>query len=114
MGTSAGGVRWRRIGIWVGIWSWRAIWGVGVGVDSCRGIRGVGIDVGALGKSRRPLCKSCLDWSARRTHLAGSLGTAFLDRFYQLGWAKRQDQSRVVAFSEKGERQFMSSFPFEE
>ena len=74
---------------------------------------GFGIDVGALGKSRRPLCKSCLDWSARRTHLAGSLGTAFLDRFYQLGWAKRQDQSRVVAFSAKGERQFMSSFSFE-
>jgi DNA-binding transcriptional ArsR family regulator len=70
-----------------------------------------GIDVGALGKSRRPLCKSCLDWSARRTHLAGSLGTAFLGRFYQLGWAKRHDQSRIVAFSANGERQFMSSFP---
>lgn len=70
-----------------------------------------GIDVGALGKSRRPLCKSCLDWSARRTHLAGSLGTAFLDRFYHLGWAKRQDQSRVVAFSAWGEGAFLRRFP---
>ena len=70
-----------------------------------------GIDVGALGKSRRPLCKSCLDWSARRTHLAGSLGTAFLDLFYDLGWAKRPGDSRVVTFSAKGESQFLTNFP---
>ena len=70
-----------------------------------------GIDVGTLGKARRPLCKSCLDWSARRTHLAGYLGTAFLDRFYDLGWAKRQDQSRVVTFSATGESRFLANFP---
>ena len=44
-----------------------------------------GIDVAALETSRRPLSKSCLDWSVRRTHLAGSLGAAFLDRFRELG-----------------------------
>lgn len=70
-----------------------------------------GIDVGTLGKARRPLCKSCLDWSARRTHLAGSLGTAFLDLFYDLGWAKRPGDSRVVTFSAKGESQFLTNFP---
>ena len=37
-----------------------------------------GIDLASVSRSRRPLCKSCLDWSSRRTHLAGSLGTAFL------------------------------------
>ena len=66
-----------------------------------------GIDLTALATSRRPLCKSCLDWSSRRTHLAGSLGTAFLDRFYELGWAKRVEGSRVVAFSAKGERNLL-------
>jgi DNA-binding transcriptional ArsR family regulator len=74
-------------------------------------IREFGIDVEALRKSRRPLCISCLDWSARRTHLAGSLGTAFLDRFYDLGWAARQQGSRVVRFSAKGEQRFLSCFP---
>lgn len=69
-----------------------------------------GIDLEALGKQRRALCKSCLDWSARRTHLAGSLGTALLDRFYSLGWAARQNGSRVVVFSPKGEREFNRLF----
>jgi len=70
-----------------------------------------GIDVEALEKSRRPMCKSCLDWSNRRTHLAGALGTALLDRFYQLKWARRLKDSRVVAFSSNGEIRFMSCFP---
>ena len=56
-----------------------------------------GVDVDTLKKLRRPLCKSCLDWSARRSHLAGSLGSALLARFYQLGWAKREDGTRIVA-----------------
>lgn len=72
-----------------------------------------GIDLDALQKSRRPLCKSCLDWSARRTHLAGSVGTALLDRFYALGWAHRQDNSRVVAFTPAGETHFRDRFAVE-
>ena len=69
-----------------------------------------GIDMEALEKARRrrPMCKSCLDWSSRRNHLAGALGTAFLEKFYELNWAKRIDGSRVVAFSPNGERQFQS------
>lgn len=70
-----------------------------------------GIDVDALAKSRRPLCKSCLDWSARRTHLAGALGTAFLARFYALRWAKRQEGSRIITFAPSGEKQFLNHFP---
>ncbi|MEO1161125.1 MAG: winged helix-turn-helix domain-containing protein [Pseudomonadota bacterium] len=62
-----------------------------------------GVDLAALSKSRRPMCRSCLDWSSRRTHLAGSLGTALLNRFYDLGWASRVDGSRVVKFSARGE-----------
>ena len=49
-----------------------------------------GIDLTAVGTSRRPLCKPCLDWSARRSHLAGSLGTALLEQFYGRGWAERE------------------------
>lgn len=65
-----------------------------------------GVDIRSLGSSRRPLCKSCLDWSARRSHLAGSLGTALLDRIYALKWAKRESASRVIRFSERGEALF--------
>jgi len=80
--------------------------------DAGRGfVREFGIDLDALGKTRRPLCKSCLDWSARCTHLAGSLGSAFLNRFYELGWAARQDGSRIVRFSSTGETRFLNAFP---
>jgi DNA-binding transcriptional ArsR family regulator len=70
-----------------------------------------GIEVEMLGRQRRALCKPCLDWSARRTHLAGSLGTALLDRFYNLGWASRRNGSRIVVFSPQGEREFNRLFP---
>lgn len=67
-----------------------------------------GVDIGVLQKARRPLCKSCLDWSARRSHLAGSLGTSILDRVYQLGWARRETGTRIVAFTKGGEAAFLA------
>ena len=69
-----------------------------------------GVDVEALAASRRPMCRACLDWSMRRTHLAGSLAAALLTRIYDLGWAKRIEGARVVAFSSKGEAAFESVF----
>lgn len=32
------------------------------------------VDFSKLNSSARPLCKTCLDWSERRSHLAGALG----------------------------------------
>jgi len=66
-------------------------------------IRALGIEADTLPASRRPFCRTCLDWSERRHHLAGQLGTAMLDRFQQLGWARRVPESRVLAFSTDGE-----------
>lgn len=59
-----------------------------------------------VGKAlRRPACRTCLDWSERRHHLAGAVGTALLERFIALEWASRVEGTRVVAFTEGGERQ---------
>lgn len=69
-----------------------------------------GIDLASAQKSRRALCKECLDWSVRRSHLAGGLGTALLDRFYDLGWARREKGSRVVTFTPPGLRAFEKTF----
>jgi DNA-binding transcriptional ArsR family regulator len=66
-------------------------------------VRALGIDLDKLPASRRPFCRTCLDWSERRSHLAGQLGTALLDRFQQLGWAQRVPESRVLAFTPEGE-----------
>ena len=68
--------------------------------------REFGIDVDALRAAKAPLCRECLDWSERRSHLAGSLGRAFLGRFEALGWVKRETDTRVVTFSKAGERRF--------
>jgi DNA-binding transcriptional ArsR family regulator len=69
-----------------------------------------GIDMAALESQRRPLCRSCLDWSARRTHLAGSLGQNLLSRFEALGWAQRETGSRVVHFTAQGEADMLAAF----
>ena len=72
--------------------------------------QGFGVDLEALSRERRPLCKSCLDWSQRRHHLAGAFGAALLDRFYDLKWARRDRSSRAVLFSPQGERSFQRLF----
>jgi DNA-binding transcriptional ArsR family regulator len=66
----------------------------------------LGIDPEAHRSARRPECRVCLDWSERRHHLAGTMGSAFLQRLYELGWAKRDKGSRVVRFTPSGERAF--------
>jgi DNA-binding transcriptional ArsR family regulator len=70
-----------------------------------------GIDVADLERSRRPLCRTCLDWSVRRPHLAGAMGVALLDRVAELGWASREKNSRAVLFTRSGMRRFEQLFP---
>ncbi|MFZ5670257.1 MAG: ArsR/SmtB family transcription factor [Pseudomonadota bacterium] len=74
----------------------------------------LGLDLAALRAGRRPLARACLDWSVRRSHLAGALGAALLRRLYELGWARRVDGSRVVAFTPDGERKFAEVFGLSE
>ncbi|MEM8581045.1 MAG: winged helix-turn-helix domain-containing protein [Pseudomonadota bacterium] len=69
------------------------------------------IDVEGLRKARAPVCRECLDWSERRSHLAGSLGRAFLNRFEELAWTKRDQKTRVVTFSRNGAEEFKKLFP---
>ncbi len=64
----------------------------------------LGIDLEALAGKRRPLCKACLDWSVRRNHLAGGLGAALLNHFYERKLARREPESRIVTLSARGEK----------
>ncbi|MEM7710646.1 MAG: hypothetical protein AAF264_07845, partial [Pseudomonadota bacterium] len=70
-----------------------------------------GIDVEGLRRARPILCRECLDWSARRSHLAGSLGRAFLTRFEEMGWVRRDGATRAVRFTAAGERGFAEMIP---
>ncbi|WFP76977.1 winged helix-turn-helix domain-containing protein [Mesorhizobium sp. WSM4906] len=61
-------------------------------------------------KARRPVCRACLDWSVRRTHLAGALGAAILDKVIAEKWARREKDSRAVVFSPAGRQAFERLF----
>ena len=70
----------------------------------------LGVDADALSHQRRCFCRPCLDWGERRHHLAGALGSALLARVFELGWARRAKDSRVVQFTEPGEHAFRQLF----
>lgn len=72
--------------------------------------REFGIDLEELRSSKAPLCRECLDWSERRSHLAGSLGRAFLTRMEELSWASRVPDTRIIRFSQRGEANFRKAF----
>jgi len=69
-----------------------------------------GVDVHAVTAQRRMMCKACLDWSERRHHLAGAWGSALLQRLFDLGWARRVKDTRIVQFTPPGERAFQELF----
>jgi len=68
----------------------------------------IGVDTAAVAQQRRSFCRPCMDWSERRHHLAGSLGTAMLSRFRDLGWVSQGNKSRSVLITPLGERRFQA------
>lgn len=62
----------------------------------------IGVDVGATRDRRRGFALVCLDWTERRSHLAGALGAELCDRLFELGWVERRGSGRAVAVTEAG------------
>ncbi|MGY0036772.1 hypothetical protein [Pedobacter sp. NJ-S-72] len=62
-----------------------------------------GIDTDVLLKQKRPFARPCLDWSERRPHLAGSLGTAMLKKIIAGDWMRKIAHTRALAITSKGE-----------
>ena len=73
------------------------------------GLAGLGIDVDVLERGRRPVCRSCLDWSERQIHLGGALGAAILQHIVGQRWAIRGD-GRTMSFTAAGSRAFAAAF----
>ena len=69
-----------------------------------------GLDLATLRRARRPLCRACLDWSERRHHLGGALGAAVLGLVRDRGWARREEGSRAVRFTNGGMARFRDAF----
>ncbi len=62
----------------------------------------LGIEVDSLGSNRSGLAKKCLDWTERRYHLAGPLGTSLFKRFVSLNWITKRRDSRCMRLTAKG------------
>ena len=66
-----------------------------------------GVDIHRAQSARRSFARCCLDWSERRYHLAGSLGSALLDRLFDVGWIKRGEIGRAVLVTPEGQKGFL-------
>lgn len=73
-------------------------------------LQNFGVDIAGLRAGKAVLCRPCLDWSARQTHLAGSVGRALLARMETLGWCHKVQGSRIVQFSDPGAAAFARTF----
>ena len=60
--------------------------------------------------SRRPLCRTCLDWSERRPHLGGQIGARLLARLLELGWVRQTPGSRALQITPKGQQGLRETF----
>jgi DNA-binding transcriptional ArsR family regulator len=68
----------------------------------------LGIDLSS--KGGRPFCRACLDWSERRYHVAGTLGTRIMNHCLDAGWVRRVSASRTLEVTPLGKRKFSELF----
>ena len=85
--------------------------GLDLSKEGRRFVARLGLDLDALASARGPLCRECLDWSERRSHLGGRLGRALLAQFEAMHWARRVPGTRIVRFTPKGDTAFRRRFP---
>ncbi|WP_233475492.1 ArsR/SmtB family transcription factor [Bradyrhizobium brasilense] len=76
----------------------------------CAFLGDLGIDLRSPARSRRILCRPCLDWSERRPHLAGRAGAAVADLALQRDWIRRRPQGRSVEITDAGLLAFRNLF----
>ncbi|MGE5270756.1 MAG: ArsR/SmtB family transcription factor [Thiohalocapsa sp.] len=72
-----------------------------------------GVDLAVRKGSTRAYCRSCLDWSERRPHIAGAVGAALCARLLALGWVERRRDTRALAITAAGRRGFAEAFGVE-
>ncbi|WP_433384741.1 ArsR/SmtB family transcription factor [Actinoplanes sp. CA-142083] len=70
-----------------------------------RGVTWLGFNAISWDKSgKRPVLRECLDWTERRSHLAGSVGAAICAHAFDAGWIVRIGSGRAVKVTDVGAR----------
>ncbi len=62
-----------------------------------------GVELISKSRSRRIFCRPCLDWSERRYHVAGLVGAEIWRRCLELGWLRRDRDTRAVCVTSIGQ-----------
>jgi DNA-binding transcriptional ArsR family regulator len=75
-----------------------------------RSLRDIGVEVADAQRLRRSFARSCLDWTERRPHLAGSLGAAVADTFISQRWVERVTNSRGLKITPGGRSALANTF----
>jgi len=78
--------------------------------EGCKALAAIGIDVAAIRSLRRRFAYGCVDWSERRPHIGGALGSAILESALKRKWFVQDLDSRALRFTALGRRQLQSRF----
>lgn len=62
----------------------------------------LGVDVAALFRSPGAHVRGCIDWTERRAHIAGPLGSALLDALLRAGAVRRRSEPRALELTPEG------------
>jgi hypothetical protein len=73
-----------------------------------RALRALGVDV--RGRPAQPVARRCLDWTERRPHVAGPVGTALASLAVDRGWVRRMRSTRAVVVTPTGCAQLKKIF----
>jgi DNA-binding transcriptional ArsR family regulator len=73
-----------------------------------KSLRALGIEIHI--RRGHPAARTCVDWTERRHHVAGALGTALADLGLGRGWVRRMRGTRAVLVTPKGREQLERVF----
>jgi len=69
-----------------------------------------GVELPTPRSTRRRFCRLCLDWTERRPHIAGAIGSGITRRCFDLGWMERVERSHAVVVTPLGRRGLRATF----
>jgi DNA-binding transcriptional ArsR family regulator len=72
-----------------------------------------GADLTPQSRTRRIFCRPCLDWSERRYHVAGRVGSEICRCCLQRGWFERERDSRALRLMPAGVAGLLDAFGVE-
>lgn len=78
--------------------------------NGAKALTTLGIDLEEARALRRRFAYACLDWSERRPHIGGALGSALLNLFLKKKWVTQELDNRALFITKVGQRELGARF----